>query len=116
MFDTAKDTDLDIINYLEIENDTNYDDIMKYLGNEFVNNDNNKKTIYTPLVLFVVNGDVVSYNKGTLFSQTDPFVELDNDQKLGLSEIYKYGINDVVTSIKLKSINPVVGVVEGNNS
>ena len=116
LFDIAKDTELDTINYLEIKDDTNYDEIMKYLGNEFITTDNNKRTIYSPLVLFVVNGDVVSYNKGTLFSQTDPYVELDNDQKFGLSEIYKYGINDVLTSIRLKSINPVTGVIESNNS
>jgi len=55
-----------------------------------------------PLVIFVANGRVVSYNKGTLFSQEDPYTELDKSQVEGLSEIYKYGIRDVVDSIKNK--------------
>ena len=54
------------------------------------------------LVMFIVNGNIVSYNKGTLFSQTDPFVMLDSSQAMGLSEIYQYGINDVIESIKMK--------------
>ena len=50
--------------------------------------------IYAPLVIFVVDGSIVSHNKGTLFSHDDPYMELDKDQKEGLSEIYNYGIRD----------------------
>ena len=51
----------------------------------------------------MVNGNVVSYNKGTLFSQEDPYVELDDYQVEGLSEIYRYGINDVLDSMRIKN-------------
>ena len=54
-------------------------------------------------MIFVVNGDIVSYNKGTLFSQEDPYDELDDFQVNGLSEIYNYGTMDVLDSIKNKN-------------
>lgn len=104
LFDAAKDTELEIINYLDVEDETiNYNDLIQYLDDEFIVTENNVKKIYSPLVLFVVNGEVVSYNKGTLFSQEDPYTKLDESQISGLSEIYKYGINDVITSINLKN-------------
>ncbi len=52
-----------------------------------------------PTVLFIVNGEVASSNVGTLFSQEDPYVELDKDQVFGLSEIYSYGIRDVISGL-----------------
>ena len=52
------------------------------------------------LVLFVVDGQIVSYNIGTLFSQENPYIPLDDSQVQGLSEIYRYGINDVLSSIE----------------
>ena len=57
---------------------------------------------FVPLVIFVVDGNIVSYNKGTIFSQDDPYKELNKSQIQGLSEIYKYGINDVVNGINNK--------------
>ena len=62
------------------------------------------KRIEVPLVIFITNGKVSSYNKGTLFSQEDPLVEMDESQKNGLGEIYYYGIRDVVSSKKSKGI------------
>jgi predicted bacteriocin transport accessory protein len=58
--------------------------------------DTKEKRIEEPLILFVVEGEVVSYWKGTLFSQTDPYAELDDSQKEGLKEIYSSGIKDVL--------------------
>lgn len=112
LLDTAKSMDLNVINYLEVdERNDGYDKLMKKLGDNFIVEENNQKSIYSPLVLFITNGSVVSYNKGTLFSQTDPFVKMDDSQIQGLSEIYKYGINDVLTSIKIKS-----GATNNSNS
>lgn len=102
--DTAKNTELDVIYYLDVyEKDNKYDELLNVLGDELVDNTDGKKNITSPLVIFIVDGKVVSYNKGTLFSQDDPYIELDNSQIDGLSEIYGYGIKDVVDSKKLKS-------------
>lgn len=57
------------------------------------------KRLKVPTVLFIVNGEVASSNVGTLFSQEDPYVELDKDQVFGLSEIYSYGIRDVISGL-----------------
>lgn len=133
LIDTAKDTELDVIHYLDIENvwdekklndenevvtvkeaNDNYYQLLNILGDELIVdyiledlNGNEVKTgdkrLYVPLVIFITDGQVVSYNKGTLFSQEDPFVELDKYQREGLSEIYRYGIRDVVDSKKMKS-------------
>ena len=101
--DTAKGTELDKIYYLDVEElDDTASELMDYLGDRFVLEEDGKKKIYAPLVIFIANGNVVSHNKGTLFSQEDPYTELDDSQVDGLSEIYRYGINDVINSIKAK--------------
>ena len=101
LIDTAEDTDLDKIYYLDIENkEQKYDELLNILGNEFIDTSNNDRKIYSPLVVFVAEGKVVSYNKGTLFSQKDPYTELDASQIKGLSEIYRYGIRDVLEAMK----------------
>lgn len=95
---SALSTDLDVIYYLDIEKEFDgYDDLVKILGDKFLNDENK---IYAPLVIFVVDGSIVSHNKGTLFSHEDPYMELDKYQIEGLSEIYKYGIRDVLNAKK----------------
>lgn len=96
LYDTAADTNLDAIYYLNVEENVD-ESLLKVLGNEFKTEDGQ---INAPLVLFVVDGQIVSYNIGTLFSQEDPCVPLDDSQVQGLSEIYRYGINDVLSSVE----------------
>lgn len=128
--DTAKNTDLDKIYYLDIsevwdvrEVDYNgnitikiaahekYDDLLNKLGDYYLESydiadkdgdmiETGEKRVITPAVLFVVNGKIVSSNLGTLFSQEDPYTALDKDQVAGLSEIYNYGIQDVINGMK----------------
>lgn len=101
--DIALDTELDVIYYLDVEeSDNNYKDLIELMGNKFTVDEAGTE-LYVPLVVFVTNGDIVSYNKGTLFSQKDPYTVLDDSQVQGLSEIYRYGIRDVLESIKLKN-------------
>lgn len=98
--DVAMDTELDKILYLNIDKkNKRYDELVGKLDDKFLNIDGDKKEIYSPLVLFVVDGEIVSYNKGTLFSQESPYDLLDNSQLAGLSEIYKYGIRDVIEGV-----------------
>lgn len=101
LVDTAVETDLDKIYYLDVEEKGNkYEELLNTLGNEFIDTSENERKIYSPLVIFVADGKVVSYNKGTLFSQEDPYTELDASQIKGLSEIYRYGIRDVLEASK----------------
>ncbi|MGM9882538.1 MAG: hypothetical protein ACI31S_06865 [Bacilli bacterium] len=124
--DVASSTDLDTIYYLNIEDywdvkefnknnelvvkkeaNSKYKELLDILGEELITEytltDKNgnivkvgDKRVYVPLVIFVVKGDIISYNKGTLFSQDDPYTKLDDSQIEGLSEIYRLGINNVL--------------------
>ena len=134
LIDKAHESELDVLYYVDIEKvwdeyrlDQNnnivktqeetdgYYEMLNYLGDELtydyklITNDNKEittgvKRIEVPLVIFITNGQVSSYNKGTLFSQEDPLIEMDDSQKKGLGEIYYYGIRDVVSSKKSKGI------------
>lgn len=103
LVDTAKETSLDVIYYLELEEtDDKYNELVEALGDELTVEEDGKKKVYLPLVIFITDGKIISYNKGTLFSQEDPYQKLDDSQVNGLSEIYRYGINDVISSKNLK--------------
>lgn len=132
LVDTAKDMDLEAIYYLDIseiwdikELDENnniittkeahekYNNLLeelndnhleKYIlnsqdGTEF---DTEELRVKVPLVIFVVDGNIVSSNVGTLFSQESPYDTLNEDQVRGLGEIYHYGIRDVLEGLKYK--------------
>lgn len=92
--DTLVNTDIDKAYYLDIDKEKKgYDELINVLEDNFLTDEDN---IYIPLVLFIVNGNIVTSNKGTLFSQYDPYEKLDDSQIEGLSEIYRYGIYDVL--------------------
>jgi len=99
LLDTAKKTEIDTIYYLDVEKQSAiYNELYQELDEELVE----KNLIEAPLVIFIVNGNVVSYNKGTISSQRTPYKLLDTSQKIALEEIYRYGIEDVLFSINLK--------------
>jgi len=134
LVDKSHESDLDVLYYIDIEEvwdkyeldannkvvktkeaNADYYEMLDLLGDELTydykltTSDNKEiatgvKRIEVPLVIFITNGQISSYNKGTLFSQEDPFVEMDDSQKQGLGEIYYYGIRDVVNAKKSKGI------------
>lgn len=98
-FELVQDSELDVVYYLPITDETNYSGILKYLDKEMIRKENK---INIPLVGFVVNGDVVSFWEGTVFTQKTPYDELNQAQKNAISDIYKYGIRDVLRGIEDK--------------
>lgn len=99
LHDVSINMGIDKIYYLDVEKIVDgYDKLIKALGSELVSNGK----IEAPLIIFVTDGKIASYNKGTLFSQEDPYKLLDEFQIRGLSRIYMNGINNVIESIKLK--------------
>ena len=104
LIDTSLDTEIDKIYYLDTskvnKGNNNYITLLEKLGSDLL--DNNEINI--PLVIFITDGQIVSYNIGTLFSQTDAYTPLDKWQIMGLGEIYKNGINNVVESLKIKNL------------
>ena len=100
LVDAAVETGLDKIYYLDIEEKgENYEQLFTVLDDRFIDTSNNDRKIYSPLVIFVADGKIVSHNKGTLFSQDDPYVLLDASQIEGLKSIYVSGINDVMDAM-----------------
>ena len=55
-----------------------------------------KKRIYVPIVIFVKNGDIVSYHADTVATQIDPYVELTEEENNELVNIYKEAIMKVI--------------------
>lgn len=68
-----------------------YDYISVYEGL----NDESIKRIYFPTVIFVKDGDIIGSHVGTLDSQEDPYVVLNDSQKNELKNIYIDYMNDV---------------------
>ena len=97
LLDTAEKTKLDEIYYI----DTEKIDVSKELNN--ILKESITEEEYTSLVIFITDGEIVSYNIDTLSSHNNPYNNLNDSQKEGLSEIYRYGINDVVASKQIKN-------------
>lgn len=95
---TASETNLDEMLYFDIDKSTASDELINLLGDNLTINE----SIYPSLVIFIIDGDIVSYNKDTVYSQKDPYIKLNESQIKGLSEIYRYGINDVIKSKNIK--------------
>lgn len=128
LLDAAASTSLDTIYYVdaynirdvkEIDDDGNivttnegdslYDDLLEVLDDILdpytITDDNGEvidlgeKRLYVPMVLFVKNGEVVSYHLSTVDSQEDPSISLNDSQRDELYNIYLDGINNVVGGI-----------------
>lgn len=98
LLNTAKDSKLDTIYYIDTKKIDISEELLNILG-EDLTTDNG---VYTSLVIFITDGQIVSYNKDTLSSHTNPNIKLNQSQIEGLSEIFKYGISDVIDSKNIK--------------
>ena len=128
LLDAASSTSLDTIYYVnaynirdvkEIDDDGNivttnegdrlYDDLLGVLDDILdpytITLDNGEvidlgeKRLYVPMVLFVKDGEVVSYHLSTVDSQEDPSISLNDSQRDELYNIYLDGINNVVGGV-----------------
>ena len=68
-----------------------YDYVSTYEGL----NDDSVKRLYFPTVVFIKDGDIIGSHIGTLDSQEDPYIPLDDTQKNELKDIYIDYMNDV---------------------
>lgn len=125
LLDAASSTSLDTIYYLdmkevrdikklgkdnkiviEYEGAKGYDKLLKALdeilepyyledkeGNTY---DTNEKRVYVPLVVFVLDGEIIDYHLDTVESQENPYEELNQEQYDELYEIYSEGIHEVL--------------------
>ena len=57
-----------------------------------------EKRIYVPLVVFVKDGKIIAHHEGTVDSQKDPYVLLNEEQKEELNQIYVDNITKTTKS------------------
>ena len=84
--------------YLNTEKSWKSEKLFEILGEPFVIRDNGIERLDVPIVMFIVNGNIVSHHIGTL-PYHNPYEELTKEQKEALSSMYKSGINDVLRDI-----------------
>ena len=54
-------------------------------------NDDSIKRLYFPTVVFVKEGEIILFHEGSVDSQEDPYIALDEEQRNELKKIYKDG-------------------------
>ena len=96
-FVTTKEGSSDYYDLVEALNSILDDYIVK--DSDGVEHNTSKKRIYVPLVVFVKDGEIVSYHADTVASQTDPYVKLTNEQHDELYDIYLDGIHKVLNDV-----------------
>lgn len=69
-----------------------------YLGPYKDLNDEKIKRLYVPTVIFVKDGNIVGVHIGTIESQTDPSILLNDKQSNELQEIYKDYIKEILNN------------------
>lgn len=62
-------------------------------------NDDSKKRIYAPTIVFVKNGQIIGMHEGTVESQMDSSIPLTTDQKIELKAIYEKNMKEVNSSV-----------------
>lgn len=117
LIDTAKEEGIDTIYYYNAKEDRDekklvdgkieetkkgssfYVNLMEKLGDKASKydglDDENIKRLYFPTVLFVKEGEIVLLHEGTIPSQLDPLVKLNQEQETELREILIDGMNMV---------------------
>lgn len=134
LLDTAKETKLDVIHYIDItkywdvkvfdsdnklitekEANDGYYQLLDKIGSSFTEDylilnrnfsyvKTGDKRLKVPLVLFITNGYISSYNIGTLSYHLDPLYDMNEEQKEAVKRTYYYGIRDVVNSKMAKGL------------
>ena len=96
--DTINASELEEFYYYKNDStNSDYNDILKILDDRFISNGEIKE----PIVLFIIDGEVTSYKVGTVFSQSNAYVKLTENERKGLERIYSSGIDLVIEANKL---------------
>lgn len=92
LLDTAKENNSNIyyINTRELKNSKEeYNAVYELLYDYLEENSDGVKTLYVPDVYFFKDGKIVGHHLGSVDSQTNPYVLLNDDQKKELNNIYQ---------------------------
>lgn len=80
----------------EAKDDESYNKLKNILDEYLTTNSKGEKTLYVPDVYFVKDGKIMGHHLGSVESQTDPNITLDEGQKQELYNIY----NELLEKIK----------------
>lgn len=89
-----------IVNYVNVralksENVDEYNKIYELLYDYLEENSDGEKVLYVPDVYFFKDGNIIGHHLGSIESQTNPNIELDNNQKIELIDIYQELIDKI---------------------
>jgi len=98
LLDVSSNTEIDKIYYIDVRNESSkVGKIVEVIGDKIIGNN---KNLELPLVLFIVDGRVVSFKIGTFVSHKDPYKKLNDTQLSALTNVYMTGINDVIAGMQ----------------
>lgn len=85
-----------IINYVDVMQleGSDYKKIVPVI-NQYLKEENGKKILYSPDVYFVRNGIIAGHHLSTVISQKNPRINLKEEQKEELINIYQELINKI---------------------
>ena len=95
LIEAANESEIESVYYVDTSNvkkDEKYEELTSILGGSFTEGED----IYVPLVLFIKDGAIIFSNTDTIFSHIDPNIEMNESEKDGLKEIYRYGIAQLI--------------------
>ena len=73
---------------IRTNNSNVYQQLLKKLSGNLEKNENGQEVLYVPDVYFVKNGKIVGHHIGTVESQTNPYIKIDEKQQKELEKIY----------------------------
>ena len=95
--DVVSSTKIENIFYLKTD-DVDFKKIVDIFGEKY-----NEDNLKDGAVLFIIDGEVVSYNFKTVRSHKNPYIKLDSSQERGLKSIYKAGVDIIIEDIAIKN-------------
>lgn len=99
LIEAAKENDLPIYymnpSSLRGSNNKHYLKIMSILDNYLETNEEGKKVLYVPDIYFIKDGKIVGHHLGTIESQKNPTIPLEEEQQQELKTIYEDFIKEI---------------------
>ena len=78
---------------IRANNTAEYQKIVEFLSDYLTEDEDGNKKLYVPEVIFLCDGQVTGHNLGTLESHEDPNIEMTDEQKAELKDLFKTEIS-----------------------
>lgn len=102
LLDVSKENNM-VVNYVDVSiqegNDDFYNQLLILLDEYLMADNSGNKALYVPDVYFVKNGEIKNHHLGSISTQTNPYIPLQEDQMNELKTIYN-GFIDQIKGVK----------------